>query len=118
MIEQTITIELIAYWHAGTGRGGGTQVDALTERDIQGLPFISGKHLKGLLRCAVECIDTWAWLADIDLPAGPAGSVVELLFGSPSQLGPRAATMPGMLRISDAALPAAEYRYLRRGSRS
>ena len=46
--------ELLTYWHAGTGRGDGERADAVVQRTADGLPFLPGRTVKGLLRHAVE----------------------------------------------------------------
>ena len=47
-------IDLFAPWHCGSGLSAGADVDALVVKDRDGLPFIPGKTLKGLVREAVE----------------------------------------------------------------
>lgn len=41
-------------WHCGSGLAAGADVDALVVKDKDGLPFIPGKTIKGLLREAIE----------------------------------------------------------------
>lgn len=106
-----LQIDIRSYWHAGTGRGSGSHLDALVERDVDGLPFVSGKMLKGLLRDAVNRATSWDVLPVLQdktiMP--PSINVVELLFGS-AGFGennvPSDETKPGVLKISDARLPA------------
>lgn len=50
----TYQIEMFAPWHCGSGLSAGADVDALVVKDKDGLPFIPGKTLKGLVREAVE----------------------------------------------------------------
>lgn len=47
-------IEIHTTWHCGSGLSRGADVDALAVKDNDGLPFIPGKTIKGLLREAVE----------------------------------------------------------------
>lgn len=47
-------IEIHSPWHCGSGLSKGSDVDALVIKDNDGLPFIPGKTLKGLIREAVE----------------------------------------------------------------
>lgn len=47
-------IEFHSYWHCGSGLASGSDVDALVIKDQNGLPFVPGKTVKGLLREAVE----------------------------------------------------------------
>lgn len=53
--RETLQIELLGYWHAGTGRGEGSGADALVARTRggRGLPYLPGRTLYGLLREAV-----------------------------------------------------------------
>ena len=41
-------------WHCGSGLSAGADLDALVIKDKDGLPYIPGKTLKGLIREAVE----------------------------------------------------------------
>ncbi len=41
-------------WHSGSGQSKGADMDALVVKDSEGLPFIPGKVIKGLLREAME----------------------------------------------------------------
>ena len=49
---QTLTyqIQFHSYWHCGSGLAAGAGVDALVVKDANGLPFVPGKTIKGLLR--------------------------------------------------------------------
>ncbi len=47
-------IEFHSPWHCGSGLSAGADLDALVIKDKDGLPFIPGKTLKGLIREAVE----------------------------------------------------------------
>lgn len=46
-------LEFYEYWHCGSGLSSGADVDLLVIKDKNGLPFIPGKTIKGLLREAV-----------------------------------------------------------------
>lgn len=48
------TIQLHSYWHCGSGLAAGTDVDLLVIKDADGLPYIPGKTIKGLVREAVD----------------------------------------------------------------
>lgn len=98
-----LQIEFLSYWHSGTGRSGGGHVDALTDTDSHGLPFINGKHIKGLLLQAMRCLEQWGQLPQ--QPSGPANSLKELLFGSETQTTNRNKTAPGMIRVDNAEVP-------------
>jgi len=98
MRSWVVTIELRDYWHCGAGRGGGAVLDAVVQRDHAGVPLLPGRHLKGLLRDALERAAAWDWPGY----AGLAGQ----LFGQRTEEaeGPSNPT-PGCLRVSDACLP-------------
>ncbi|PWQ92328.1 RAMP superfamily CRISPR-associated protein [Leucothrix pacifica] len=110
MIKQSnLSIDIRSYWHAGTGRGSGSHLDALVERDIAGLPFVSGKMIKGLLRDAVTRAADWGVLEYTQEDGLPNTEVLEhYLFGSPGfeEDGlPRDKTRAGILKFSDARMP-------------
>lgn len=122
MIKQRVlSVDIRSYWHAGTGRGSGSHLDALVERDEAGLPFVSGKMLKGLLRDAVTRAATWQVLS---LPDGEenrldAEALVTCLFGSSGFQDdglPRDETKPGLLKFTDARMPAALIQWLKGNS--
>lgn len=45
-------IQFHSYWHTGSGLSGGTTADSEVIKTENGLPFIPGKTLKGLLKAA------------------------------------------------------------------
>ena len=47
-------IEFFSNWHCGSGLAAGADVDALVVKDKQGLPYVPGRTLKGLLREAAN----------------------------------------------------------------
>ena len=49
-------IEFTSFWHTGSGLSSGTEADLVVIKDKNGLPYIPGKTLKGLLREAAETI--------------------------------------------------------------
>ncbi len=48
------TITFYSPWHCGSGLSAGADVDALVVKDENGMPFVPGKTLKGLIREAIE----------------------------------------------------------------
>lgn len=54
MISRRLHIRLHSFWHVGTGRGGGARLDAEVARTPEGLPFVPGRTIKGMLRSAVD----------------------------------------------------------------
>lgn len=47
-------IEFFSNWHCGSGLAAGADVDALVVKDGNGLPYVPGRTVKGLLREAAE----------------------------------------------------------------
>ena len=43
-------IEFFSNWHCGSGLAAGADVDALVVKDANGLPYVPGRTMKGLLR--------------------------------------------------------------------
>lgn len=106
-----IKIDFQGFWHVGSGRSSGHHLDAICLKDNFGLPFVSGKQLKGLLRHAVRRAESWGWYQDLKFE-GQIQNFEELLFGSQSQLEGRYATFAGMLFVDNAQLSESEYQWL------
>ena len=49
-------IEFFSNWHCGSGLAAGADVDALAIKDKDGLPFVPGRTVKGLLREAAKTL--------------------------------------------------------------
>ena len=47
-------LEFFSYWHCGSGLSAGADVDQLAVKDENGLPFVPGRTVKGLIREAAE----------------------------------------------------------------
>lgn len=107
LVERTLRFELHTFWHPGTGRGDGALADAAVHKTAEGLPFLPGRTVKGLLRDAAELAVAAGLLAAPDVLA---------LFGSPLPDGidadnrvgaleeARYASVPGTLWFSSACL--------------
>lgn len=54
MKDLNIKIKFFSPWHCGSGLSAGADADSLVIKDRDGLPFIPGKTLKGLIREATE----------------------------------------------------------------
>jgi hypothetical protein len=110
--DYALEIELLSFWHPGTGRGDGAAADAVVHRGGDGLPILPGRTVKGLLRAA----------ATLGVAAGgglTAPDIVEL-FGSEVAAAKggdrdpdarvkrleeaRYHTAPGQLRVGNAQL--------------
>jgi CRISPR/Cas system CSM-associated protein Csm3 (group 7 of RAMP superfamily) len=68
-----IKFELLSWWHTGSGMGRGGDADSIVIRDPDGLPYLPGKTIKGLLRDAVQLA--------ADFNHFEAGGQMETLFG-------------------------------------
>lgn len=47
-------IRFYSYWHCGSGLAAGASMDSIVVRDSDGLPYVPGKTLKGLVRENIE----------------------------------------------------------------
>lgn len=109
-----LTVDIKSYWHSGAGKSAGSHLDALVATDQYGLPYLSGRSLKGQLRDAVYRARHFHWL-DNDNEALPMET---LLFGTPGfsqdeeNPTPREDTRPGLLNVSNAYLNDAEREWL------
>lgn len=64
-----VHIQLLAFWHPGTGRGQGPGADALVNRNAYGLPYLPGRTLKGLFRDAARVAEVAGVLSPAELVA-------------------------------------------------
>lgn len=95
-MQRTIQIELFSYWHAGSGTGQGSNLDAVIIKDSAGLPYLPGRTLKGLLREGLQTCEDAGHIA---------AKTTERLCGRPGDLD---ASAPGLLFVSNARLPEEE----------
>ena len=107
-----IKFEMLSWWHAGSGMGQGGAADSLVVRDAEGLPYLPGKTVKGLLRDAVQLAE--------DFDQYNAKGQTTRLFGAadPTTLRPAGINTPserveseppgragGLLGVDNALLP-------------
>jgi CRISPR/Cas system CSM-associated protein Csm3 (group 7 of RAMP superfamily) len=94
-----LQFKIRSFWQAGSGRGGGALIDAIVHKDANGLPFLPGRTIKGLLRDAVYRVEQWKHVPE---------NTSHCFFGSAllEEGITRLETEPGALAISDATLPA------------
>lgn len=109
MNSKRLTITFLSYWHAGSGEGRGAAADALCLKDAAGLPYLPGKTIKGLLREAVHTCEDAGRLdtGTTDFlfgKAAVAASAEKKIIGE--------ASVPGILRVSNANLPEREHQWL------
>jgi CRISPR/Cas system CSM-associated protein Csm3 (group 7 of RAMP superfamily) len=97
MLKTTIILRMQGYWAVGSGKGGGNEVDSRIDRDSDGLPYVPGKMLKGLIKDACLRLKN-AGNSDFDF--------VDNIFGSSDENSNlnRTATKSGKIYISDAQL--------------
>lgn len=111
LIQHKLNLDFHYYWHAGTGASSGSHLDMLTEKDTNGLPFISGKHLKGLIRHALQRAEDWGWF-DEQKSAHHIQDLTTLILGSQSQQVSRTKTQIGMLQVERAVLSSEQTKWL------
>ena len=68
-----LTVAIRSFWHAGSGKGSASYLDAISQSDADGLPFLPGRTLRGLLLNAVSLAEQWRQL--------PKGSTFSLFGG-------------------------------------
>ena len=96
MKSATIIVDIMSYWHVGTGYGQGAAYDAVTRKDGDGLPFLPGRTLKGLLREGVTLAEEFG---------GVVPGTTCALFGTPACEGSTVGSKPGILSFTSASLP-------------
>jgi hypothetical protein len=74
-----VTFDISSYWHAGTGRGAGPELDARCCRSAAGLPTLPGRTVRGLLRDALALA---VEVGEVDRAGWPEGDPVRWCFGT------------------------------------
>ena len=97
MCKATMILRMQGYWAVGSGKGGGNEVDNRIDRDSDGLPYVPGKMLKGLIKDA--CIR-------LQKAGNKDFNFVDEVFGSVDESNSlnRTTTKSGKVYISDARL--------------
>ncbi|MDX9708195.1 MAG: RAMP superfamily CRISPR-associated protein [Trichloromonas sp.] len=90
-----LKFEFLSPWLMGSGFGEGAHLDAVPVKSPNGLPYIPGKSVKGLLREAVQLAE--------ELGRVPEETTLRL-FGSRDKNLSRYETSEGSLRFSSAVL--------------
>ena len=57
-------VEFLDYWHLSSGLSAGAKLDSTVVKDKDGLPYLSGKTLKGLSREMAELLDNEAFVTE------------------------------------------------------
>lgn len=91
-------VKFHTYWHCGSGQAAGSDVDELIIKDRDGLPYIPGRTIKGLLKDACILMTKYNRLGQDKLNE---------IFGYVEQSGENGQnTVKGVAHFSDAELPA------------
>lgn len=99
MKTRLLRIEFQSDWHIGTGAGIPGSVDRQVLRDTQGLPYVPGKTLTGILRDAAEFVADIRGGSFRDLPSKIFGSQPESeSCASSAKIGISSAEFPGEIR--------------------
>ena len=96
MVTIRYKIEFFSNWHCGSGLAAGADVDALVIKNSQGLPYVPGRTVKGLLREAAESL-----FSETDK--------LSLLFGVSGDMEKH---QTGCLFLSNASLPENESQFI------
>lgn len=94
MFEKKISITFLSDWHVGSGLGSGPAADSILCRDIDGLPILPGRAIKGALR-------EGAWR--LGMCRDDLASVINFLWGSDS--AERLDNTPARIRVGLGRLP-------------
>ncbi len=89
-------IEFFSNWHCGSGLAAGADVDALAIKDMNGIPYVPGRTLKGLLREAATILSD-------------DKNTIGTVFGVS---GDEDGHKTGCAFFGNATLPSAEYQYI------
>lgn len=106
MEKVRLTIDVCSFWHPGSGEGAGYGADRTARRDHDGLPFIAGRTLKGILRDAVQRAESLGWYRE----EGADEPITDTLFGR--EANDSHGSRPGLLRVGNATLPDEVVTYL------
>lgn len=92
----TLNIQIHNYWHAGSGKGRGADVDAVVLKSDAGLPYLPGRTVKGLLREGLQTCE--------DAGLVKTGRT-DALFGTAAKEGKPDSSKSGLLFFGNAELP-------------
>ena len=96
-----ITIRFFSQWHCGSGTSAGADVDELVVKDKNGMPYIPGKTLKGLIREATEDYVSFSSQSEA------LGTLLAETFGK--ELGETPEQTAGCAHFGNAELEGTEY---------
>lgn len=100
MSTYTLTYKINFYsdWHCGSGLAAGADVDQLVIKDINGMPFVPGKTMKGLFREAADNFCQFSKECE--------AKKIDECFGTEDRKGIES---QGCLYFTNANIPEAEY---------
>jgi CRISPR/Cas system CSM-associated protein Csm3 (group 7 of RAMP superfamily) len=101
MIQALLVIHCDSEWLIAGGDSTLGTADMAPMRDAEGLPFVPGRTIRGLLREAMSSVDDAFARDRSDVQAGQT----ERLFGTRKQDGDAGEPRDGSVRIGDALLP-------------
>ncbi len=101
MIQAMLVIHCDSEWLIAGGDSTLGTADMAPMRDAEGLPFVPGRTIRGLLREAMAIVDDALASERGELQAGQT----ERLFGTRKQDGGAGESRDGTVRIGDALLP-------------
>ncbi|KAF0208381.1 MAG: hypothetical protein FD171_864 [Actinobacteria bacterium] len=111
----SLSIDMLSDWHIGSGAGRPGDVDRLVRRDADGLPYLPGKTLAGILRDGCELVASGlddgargAWAGWVDFLFGQQVQEGEVrdLPPAPAALSIRSAHYPASLLAALGSKPA------------
>lgn len=101
MSDIKYSIQFFSPWHCGSGLSAGADVDELVIKDANGMPYIPGKTLKGLIR---EAFEDYAGLSSNEME-----QQIREAFGVESDADNTEKNVSGSAYFSNASLEKAEY---------
>ncbi|WP_227428773.1 RAMP superfamily CRISPR-associated protein [Psychrobacter sp. I-STPA6b] len=121
--SKVLKIEFKNYFRAGSGSGQGSSMDDTNVKDDNGLPYIGGKHIRGIIRNAVYRAEQWGWYEDSKKEIDKhqiTESLTDLIFGKESKNNnsEESKTTNGIIFINNAKLEEAELCYLQQPDNS
>jgi CRISPR/Cas system CSM-associated protein Csm3 (group 7 of RAMP superfamily) len=102
-LDFTLSFAVQSYWQIGSGLEGGAYADSLALKDTNGLPYIPGKSIKGLLKEAFSQAFENNWFTAVT-----DTNLLALLFGVEGAAG---SNSQGLLQLTSATLSAHECHY-------
>jgi CRISPR/Cas system CSM-associated protein Csm3 (group 7 of RAMP superfamily) len=96
MNKLRLQFDIQSFWHIGSGEEGGAYADTLMLKDRNGLPYLPGKAVKGLLRSAFSLAESNGWF---QAPEGLL-NLTDYVFGSEGET----LSSQGLLNIDSAHL--------------